>query len=139
MPPDVVRAVIERLKADVTLDALVSGRVFGLQLPPAEAASMPRAAVVVVASGGAAQGETPLLQSRLDLRCYGATGYEAMSVWRAAYRALVPLRRQTAFTAAGVRVLDAALESGPIQAIEPEVDWPLVLGVFRLLVHEVTS
>ena len=56
MQPDAVAALVAYLRGDAEVAALVVGRVYGAELPPQEAAQMPRKAVVVAASGGGSTG-----------------------------------------------------------------------------------
>jgi len=97
---DVIAALIALLKADAAVAALVgsgaAARVFGGELPPAETRFMPRAAIVLAASGGAsltggsyAEHDT----QRVDLFAYGATPAEADGLLRAAALALRRARR----------------------------------------------
>ncbi len=138
MHPDPVEALVVYLRADAEVAAMVVGRVYGAELPPQEAAQMPRKAVVVTAAGGGATGPgarsyLPLGTVRMDVRCYGETQYEAMKVWRAVHRALKRLGRQVQGQALVHAVYE---EAGPLQTREPEVGWPLVLSVWEALVAE---
>lgn len=138
MQPDAVVALVAYLRADTQVAALAAGRVYGAELPPQEAAQMPRKAVVVTAAGGGTTGPgarsyLPLGTVRVDVRCYGETQYEAMKVWRAVHGALKRLGR----CPQGEALLHAAYEeAGPLQTREPEVGWPLVLSVWEALVAE---
>ncbi|MEP1879763.1 MAG: DUF3168 domain-containing protein, partial [Roseibium sp.] len=70
---DLIGALTEVLKADAEASALAGARVFGGELPGAEAASMPRAACVLRASGGvslAAGSRMAHDTQRIDLVCF---------------------------------------------------------------------
>ncbi len=138
MQPDAVAALVAYLRADAEVAGLVMGRVCGAELPPQEAAQMPRKAVVVAASGGSSIGPgarsyLPVGLMQVDVRCYGETQYEAMRVFRAVHGALKRLGRRPQ----GEALLHAAYEgAGPLQTREPDVGWPMVLAVWQLLVAE---
>lgn len=80
MIQDLLAALVANLRAVPAVAALVGERVYGLELPAAETAHMPRLAVVVSPAGGADRGFTRSLAleaMRVDVRCYGATLHEA--------------------------------------------------------------
>ncbi len=96
MSEDIVGAVVTFLKADAGVAALVATRVFGLELPAAEAASMPRKGVVVASSGGSSFAAGSFIDhdtQRLDLFSFGETLFEAGRVRSAVSDALRGLRR----------------------------------------------
>ena len=84
------------LLADVTLNTMVGDRVFGDELPPAEAASMPRQCVVLKPSGGPAFQPGSYIRhafQRIDALSYGETPFEANAVRDAVQDVLLQLRR----------------------------------------------
>jgi hypothetical protein len=81
---DVVKAVRDFLLADAGVQAILSPtaadvRVFGIELPQAEAAEMPRKAIVIkrISGAGGLGGRLQLESGYLDLVCYGETPLEA--------------------------------------------------------------
>lgn len=99
MNADPIAALVELMKADAGVAAVASTRVFGGELPAAEAASMPRGALVIVPAGGTsltAGSDARHDTQRLDVMCYGATPYEAQRLRDAAHAALKPIRRAVA-------------------------------------------
>jgi hypothetical protein len=85
MSADPLAAVRAHVAADVDVDTLVDGRVWGVELGRGEVPSMPRANVVLTLSGRVpSEGDNSYLQIgrvRLDVRAYGANPYEAMQVY----------------------------------------------------------
>jgi hypothetical protein len=132
--PDVVAAVVAYLRADAAVLAIVGTRVFGEELPGSEAASMPRASVVVSATGGYGQTDAvPLMKPRVDVRCYGATRAAAMTLHLAVYVALRALSRAVSATG----LLHGAIEEGGPQSLrDQDTDWPLVWSSWIVLVGE---
>lgn len=113
------------------LDAagVADGRVFGVELPDGEIASMPRKCAVVRPAGGATStGYMPTGRLRLDVRCYGATPYEAAEVEAAVAAVLHHYR-------GGVTVHGRVhwfRQAGGINHLrDPDTDWPLALSVWQ--------
>ena len=129
---DRIDALIALLKADAGVAALAGARVFGGELPPGEAAAMPRHAIVLRPSGGAsltggsyAEHDT----GRVDLFAYGATPVEA-NVLRTA--AALALRRVRRAVWAGVLVHWVRPAGGESSGREPAVDWPRSFQSFQV-------
>ena len=123
---DAVAAVVELL-AD-----LAGGRVYGGKLPRSEGEHMPREAIVVRAAGGAGTfggGYMPTIDDRVDVRCYGATDWEAKQLSHAASRRLH--RVDDAQTAYG-RVFWARRGGGATDVTETETGWPLTLTSWQV-------
>lgn len=129
---NVTEAVIALLHDEVSAE--VGGRIYGTELPVAEVAYMPRATIVVAASGGAGSGagarsRAPWVQNRIDVRCYGETPYAADQVHNAVYRALT----QTAWQVYGdTAIVDAEVSGGPLPGRDGDADWPYTLGVYTI-------
>lgn len=136
MIDDPVTAVLDLLKADASVTALCPANRIRAILPET-AGNQPVAYITAVSAGGPAPHVwVPLLYPRLDVRCYGVSGYEAMRLARTVFTALrVAGTRQTAHSA---RVLDVRFEtSAPLEAIEdgwPFCLWPCVLTLAELVV-----
>jgi len=94
---DIIEALVALLKADVPVSGVADTRVFGGELPKGEAASMPRPAVVLQASGGissAAGSDVQHDTQRIDLVAYAASPSAAESLRRKCRRALTNCSRR---------------------------------------------
>jgi len=106
---------------DVT--ALVGTRVFAAELPKAEAQSMPRAAVVLVYSGGFSTTRTsPVVSPRVDIYSYGETFHASGQVDRAVYGALKALSR---YTSGDTLIHSVSLAGGPLPLRDGDAGWPV--------------
>ena len=135
MMPDWLAAVIAYLQADPDVTALCPAAAIR-QTPPNDLGA-PTYAVSVQRSGGyGARATVPLMDTRVDVRCYGPTPYESVRLWRAVHAALEGDRQANGFTAAGCRVLNITLSSAPIDDLVDE-SWPLTIASYEMLVSEV--
>lgn len=137
--PDAIAGLRAFLLADPDVAALVSGRVFGGELAGAEAASMPRKAIVVARAGGPGaigKGYQRYGDIGVELRCYGETPHSADQLWRRAYPALKQLAR---VIEDGCLIHWAKLGGGPMALRDPDTDWPFTLASFQVLVAEVAA
>lgn len=137
---EIVTAIVEMLKADAGVTALVGTRVFGGELPPDETKSMPRAAIVVQPSGGVpfhAAGRTKAEAQRLDVVAYGRTPLEAANLRQAAGRALVLAVRRVV---SGVLVHWVQSAGGYLAGRDSDGQWPFAFQSFQALysIDEVT-
>ena len=136
IPADIIAALIAVLTADPQVAALAGTRVFGIELPRSEAASMPRKCLVLQPSGGATLTDGSYLEhtaQRVDLFAYGETPYEAHRLSRAAAAALKQLRRRVA-NAVLVHWVDPA--GGYFTGRDPDADWPVVFQSFQAFYAE---
>jgi len=136
IPADLIAALIAILKADAQVAALAGTRVFGIELPKSEAASMPRQAIVLQPSGGATLVGGSYVEhtaQRVDLFAYGETPYQAYILGRAAAVALKQIRRRVA-VAVLVHWVDPA--GGYITGRDPDADWPIVFQSFQAFYAE---
>lgn len=130
---DVVTAIVDLLKADAGVAALVGTRVFGGELPPAEAASMPRNAIVIQPSGGTPFKPASLVKAeaqRLDVVAYGATPLEAASLRAVAGRVLVLTVRRLV---SGVLVHWVQSAGGYLAGRDRDGQWPFAFQSFQAL------
>lgn len=136
--PDPVKAVMTYLAADSDVAALIAGRVFGGDLPQAQAASMPRACVVVREAGGGLLGSSweDYGDIRLDVFAYGATPHEAAQLRRAVYKRLKAMTRTVSET---VLLHWAKLDGGPIPMFDVDTTWPYVWTSWQVLVNEIVA
>lgn len=124
--PDLMGTMIARLRSFAEITALVG------TTPPRVSAEfqrdwpMPCKAVRVRASGGP-RGDVSvnILQSRLDVFCYGETGFEANRLKRTVYPALCPDQSGIAsFVLAHTRVYDIRPEAEGISDTDLSTGWP---------------
>lgn len=130
---DIITAIVDVLKAEAAVAELCSSRVYGDELPQAEALAMPRSAVVVRASGGAPFQPTSSLNAdaqRIDLVAYGATPYEADELRRAGYRCLVRITRRVT---GGVLIHSVGSAGGSLSGRDPDGQWPYAFQSFQIL------
>ena len=137
MSVDILKAVRAFLLADSTITAEVSTRVFALELPKAEAESMPRKCVVLSLAGGSEPRDyVRRTWLRLDVWNYGLTPIQTMDVQRVTHYALKELAR----TKQGDTLLhNAAQSSGPRYFKTPDEDWPVTIESWMVLASEVTA
>ena len=136
---DVLKALRTLLLADSILATHVGTRIFGLELPKAEADSMPRKNVVLRLAGGlgvGARGFAYLHTVRIDVFNYGATPFESSEVWRASHDAMKAINRKVYNS---TLLHSAEQSSGPIYLKDPDGDWSLVLESWSLLASETTA
>lgn len=129
---DPIAALVELLKADVAVAAVTGGRVTGGEVPAKEAKNMPRAALVVAASGGVSLTAGSFVEhdtSRVDLFGYGATPEEANRVLATAALAL---RRVKRALAAGVLVHWVSPAGGATGGRDATLAWPRAFQSFQV-------
>lgn len=129
---DLIGALAAMLKADAVIAALAGARVFGGELPEAEASFMPRAAIVLAFSGGTSLTGGSFVEhdtQRIDLFAYGATPRDAEGLRDAAALALRRLRRSVW---AGVLIHWAEPAGGVTGARDPDAAWPRAFQSFQV-------
>lgn len=129
---DLLAGLIALLKADVPTASIAEGRIFGAELPEAETASMPRAAIVVATSGGVSLTGGSYLEAdtqRVDLLAYGATPWEAEALRDVAGLALRRVRRSVW---AGVLIHWIKPAGGSANARDPDLAWPRAFQSFQV-------
>jgi len=79
---DPVVIAVKIAESFVDLAQLVDGRIAGGELKPEWLASMPQSCIVMAPAGGAPIGQdwVPFTQSRIDVRCYAPTAWEASRI-----------------------------------------------------------
>ena len=133
--PDVIGALVALLKADADVAALVGTRVFGLELPEAEAASMPRKGVILRPTGGVSPfgGFVEVTAERIDAVSWGETPYQASRLSLAVLVALKRARRQVVTVdGAGVLIHSAEEAGGRLSIRDAETNWPAVSQAFQV-------
>lgn len=134
--PDMIGALVALLKADAGVAALVGARVFGLELPQAQASDMPRKGVIVRLSGGGASqgGYLELAAERVDAISWGETPFQADRVSRAVRGALKRARRQVIdVDGTGVLFHSAEEAGGRLSVRDQETNWPAMTQAFQVL------
>lgn len=136
--PDLMAALVTFIKADVTVNTLVAGRVYGGELPREQAELMPRKAIHVQRSGGVG-GDSSYLDiasPRFDFFCYGETPFEAERVWRNLYAALKRMRRNVT---SGVLLHHASPAGGSLPLRDPDGGWPINWQPFTVTFSELEA
>lgn len=135
--PDILAAVVALLAADTDVAELAATRVYGGELPPGEAPSQPRTAVVVRAAGSSGSvggGYQQFGDRRYDIFTYGATPAEADHLGRAVYGCLKHLRREVWES---VLLHAARPAGGPNSLRDPDTGWPYSLATYQVVAAEV--
>ena len=136
---DPVAALVSYLETESTLQFLIEGRVFGEELPAVENAQMPRACIVVMASGGGGNIGSSYQQfgdGRVDVRCYGPSTREAKRLANLVYVAIKTLKRTVEKSCL---IHWARLAGGPIKLNDLDTDWPCFWMSWQLLAAEVAA
>lgn len=136
MIPDYVSALVAHLRGAEIVTTIVPAARIAMEINSAE--GLPRSNVIVRKAGGSGSDVSmPYYRGRLDIHCYGATGYEAMRLARAIQAALIPEdRKSTRIHAQDCVIASVGMESGHIGLETPE-GWPFVLTVYSLTIYEV--
>ena len=127
---DPIEATIDFLQADATIAALISTRVYGLELPEADAASMPRQAIVINGAGGIGQASfVATFKIRLDFFCYGETPFKAWETYLTLHTVLKQMDRNVTSSTLLMSFIHSA---GPFPARDQKTDWPVVIDTWIL-------
>lgn len=134
--PDYAAALVAHLRDHPAPAGIVPPARIAMELD--DAGNMPQSWVLVRKAGGpGSHGAAPYYRARVDIQCYGATGYEAFRVARAVQAALVPVdRRSTRIHRHGCVIPRVWMESGHLGLETPE-GWPFVQTAYALNVYEV--
>lgn len=115
----------------------VPARVWGVEINPADLgpdATAARKAIVVRGNGQISNASVPYSVVRASLRCYGETFTEAYTVWAAVLdlfkRPAHPRRVGNAY------VHDGSPTTGPFEFVDPDLEWPYVLGEWRITIND---
>jgi hypothetical protein len=138
--PDPLGALRTIVGLDAAITAATGGRIYVGELPPAEAALQPRAAILLQPAGGLPElGMAKLSWPRIDARVYGTTPNEA---WRLALQLHELLKGITRDVAVASSSGDRALihrctpAGGPNLLRDADGKWPMVLRSYELMVSE---
>jgi hypothetical protein len=132
---DPLAALVTYLRADASVAALASARVYGGELPGSETIDMPETAVVLSYAGGYADrfAYVELGEPRIDVRCYGDTPYLAHALHRAVHGCLKQMRRNVQ---GGTMLHCATLESSVQGLRDPDTEWPMAFSSWIVLASE---
>jgi hypothetical protein len=138
MSRDVLTAVVDALKADASVTALVSTRVFAGELPPAEAEHMPRKAVVVQRVSGSTgiPGYMEVERGAIDCVCWGETIFEAEKLRQATRAVLKQLNRRTAL---GTLIHSLNPFGGANTSRDGDTQWPFSSETWEFLASEIEA
>lgn len=145
MIPDPLSAVRAVLRADASVTAIVpSAQIYAGEMPQTESVAQPRAAVILSLAGGPAdRGYSQLGRRRLDVRCYGATPFEAMKLGNQVYESLKAVERVRVTSATPLitptLIHGINVEAGPTPLRDADGDWPMVLTTFEIVAAEVAA
>lgn len=129
---DLIAGLVALLLADAGVAALAPARVFGGELPASEAEFMPRAALVVAASGGVSLTAGSYAEhdtARVDLFAYGVTQHEASLVLAAGALAMRRIRRTVSQNAL---IHWAQPAGGGTGARDQSLAWPRAFQSFQV-------
>lgn len=129
---DPIGAVLALLGADPVVAGMAGADLFGGELPAAAVARLPKAMVVVQASGGISlTGESHVEHDtqRIDLTCYGRTPREAEVLRQAC---ALTLRRVRRVTAAGTLIHWINSAGGVLSGRERDGGWPTAFQSFQI-------
>lgn len=150
MIPDVVSALRLLLRNDADVVAILTDatRVYAGEMPAAEASAQSaahgRPAVVISAAGGPGdRGYVKIARTRVDIRAYGGSPFEATRLSNEIHETLKALSRQR--IAGGAPAITPTLihsvmaESGPTPLRDADGDWPMTLRTYEVLAAEVAA
>jgi hypothetical protein len=130
---DLHAALVALLLEDPAIAAIVGTRVFGGELPANEAKSMPRAAIVVAASGGASLTGDSFTEhdtQRVDLFAYAGTPSAAEQLRG---QAALALRRVRRGVWGGCLIHWIKPAGGSTGARDPDAAWPRAFQSFQVM------
>jgi hypothetical protein len=130
---DPTLAIAAYLKAQAPVFDATEGRVFRPELPEGEEPKMGEGLVVVRPAGGGqmfGRSNLPVIDSRLDVVCYGSTRLEAENIGREVQLALKDLR---VGKWEEVKVYWARIVGGVASAIDPQTNWNFSLVTTQVM------
>lgn len=140
---DVTLAIVDFLKADSAVQAMVGDsvdgyRVFGEELPGAQAASMPRKCVVIrrVSGTGGRGGSIELERGAVSVACFGETPLDAQSLRQTVANSLKYLFREVV---AGTLLHSLEPLDSPASYRDPDMTWPYAVMSYQFLASEVQA
>jgi hypothetical protein len=130
---DPIGAVISYLNSQPGIINLVESRVYGLELPKADAENMPQQSIVINPAGGIGQASfIETFKIRLDFFCYGETPYDAWRVYLALHIVLKQMDRNVT---ASTLLLSFIHSAGPFPSRNTLAEWPVIIDTWILEFH----
>lgn len=132
---DPIESIAAWLRSQAAVTAVVaSDRIYGHELPDGTYNYMPRAAVVISASGGPGDATVMNLgRQRIDVRVYGKKLADARAKYGVVHQALKHMVREVV---GGAFLHSADLEAGAVEAREPDTGWPMIFASYRVMYAE---
>ena len=131
---DILDALRAYLLADDAVAALCESRVFAVELPQAQASTMPRSCVVITCAGGPEKrGTDRIVRGRFDAHSYGETHHLAGQLDRAMYDAL---RRVRATRVGEVLLYNVLPSAGPMPMRDTDEGWPVFVRSMTVAADE---
>jgi hypothetical protein len=130
---DPLGAVLDYLKADEEVAALVSARIYGHELPGKIAQGDPRYAIVGWYTAGDADAVVALQRPRIDVACYGPTALTATTLY---WTVVECLKYRERGSTSDVLIHTIVQEGGPVQNRAPDNHWPFVWSSWRVTAGE---
>ena len=143
--PDVLSALRAVLRADADVIAIApAAQIYAGEMPAAEAAAQPRASIVLSRAGGPADDSyVEIARTRVDIRCYGSTPFEASRLRAEVYELLKHLKRRRVTSASPVitptLLHGVEIEGGPTPFRDADGDWPAELLTVLVVAAEVAA
>lgn len=128
--PDITGAIMLRLRSITAITALTANRIAterGADWFPDVTA---RHAIVINGPVGSPGDDYQIgiQRTRYDFLMYGASGFEAMRLYRTAHPNICPRQDSVvAFVQSGCRVRNVVKEGGPTRLNDPDTNWAYVL------------
>ena len=131
---DAVGALATYLKAQAAISSLLGTRVYGLEVPKADAVSMPRKCIVINNAGGIGEAsDLDVYQHRFDFLCYGETTFEAYETWRTLR---TELRDLTKNVTSATTLYSAIHSAGPFSFRDQPTHWPVTLDTWLVRIQD---
>lgn len=131
---DGLGALVTYLKAQSAIISLIGTRVYGLEMPKADAASNPRKTIVITNAGGIGKdSDMDVFKWRLDFKCYGETPFEAEKVWRTLRPELRDLDRNVT---SSTTLYNATHSAGPFYFRDQPTEWPHIIDTWLVKIQD---
>lgn len=131
---DPITAIVQFLKNDAGISSLAGTRVYGIELPKAEAVTQARKVIVCSAAGGGSAADYVKVNNfRIDFFCYGETPYEALNLLLTLHSVVKQMERKVVLNT----MLYSAIQSGgPTTFRDPDTGWPVAIETWMVSVCE---
>jgi hypothetical protein len=134
--PDVIEGIKQALLADSTVSSITSNNVYDLELPLQMDPSMPTRAIVIRGAGGPGGPATlQIVESRLNLMCWGETPHLAHTVYNAVYAVL---KGMLPSVWANTYIHGCILAAGEIPFRDPDEQWPYSMSSWLVRSSDLT-